>query len=167
MEIWDAYYADGTKAPGELVRDAPIPAGLYHLVADVLVRHADGDYLLMQRDPRKPAYGGRFEATAGGSALRGEDDLTCARRELREETGIAQGSFTPIGRYVEADTIYHSFLCETQCDKSAVTLQAGETVAFRWVSEAEFIAFVNSPEMIERQRLRYDAFLRRMGYVRG
>ena len=78
MEIWDAYFFDGTLAGQDLIRGEPISDGLYHLVSEILVRHIDGDYLLMQRDPRKPNYGRFFEATAGGSALKGEDALTCA-----------------------------------------------------------------------------------------
>ena len=42
----------------------------------------------MQRDFRKHL-GGKWELTAGGSALQGETALECASRELREETGIA------------------------------------------------------------------------------
>ena len=88
MELWDAYDKNFQKIPGKtLVRGELIPQGLYHLVCDVIVRHADGVYLLMQRDPRKP-WGGMWEATAGGSALAGETPLECAARELREETGI-------------------------------------------------------------------------------
>ena len=74
-------------------------AGLYHVVVDILVRHRDGTYLLMRRDPRK-ILGGLWEASAGGSALRGETPLEAARRELREETGIEAGSFTELGSYV-------------------------------------------------------------------
>ena len=88
MELWDGYLVDGTLAGRDLVRGEPIPQGLYHLVSEILVRHVDGDYLLMQRDPRKPNYGGYYEATAGGSALKGEDKITCAMRELLEETGV-------------------------------------------------------------------------------
>ena len=58
------------------------------MVCEILVRHTDGDYLLMQRDFRKSNFGGYYEATAGGSALKGEDKITCAKRELFEETGI-------------------------------------------------------------------------------
>ncbi len=65
-EIWDAYYADTTLAGRDLVRGEPIPEGLHHLVSEILVRHTDGDYLLMQRDPRKPNYGGS-RATPTGS----------------------------------------------------------------------------------------------------
>lgn len=165
MEIWDAYFQDGTPAGRTLVRGEPIPEGLYHLVCEILVRHVDGDYLLMQRDLRKTGYPGYWEATAGGSALQGEDAMTCARRELSEETGIAGGSFTEIGRFVSRDTIYQQYLCVTDGDKAAVTLQEGETIAYRWVTEAEFVAFANSDGMIDTQRMRYQPFLRRMGYV--
>ena len=67
MELWDAYNADFQKVDGiTLVRGEPIPDGLYHLVSDILVKHTDGTYLIMQRDPRKHL-GGMWEATAGGA----------------------------------------------------------------------------------------------------
>ena len=88
MEVWDAYDAHLNKIDNmTLVRGEKIPDGVYHLVCDVLVKHVDGTYLLMQRDFIKH-YGGMWEATAGGSALRGETPFECAKRELREETGI-------------------------------------------------------------------------------
>ena len=59
--------------------------------------HNDGDYLVMQRDFSKPNFGGYYEATAGGSALKGEDKITCAKRELLEETGIVADSLGQIG----------------------------------------------------------------------
>jgi len=165
MEIWDAYLADGTLAGRELVRGEPIPERLYHLTCDILVRHTDGSYLLMQRDRAKPNYGGWYEASAGGSALKGEDRLTCARRELREETGIARGELTEIGRCIIRDTIYHQYLCLTDQDKTSVTLQPGETCGFRWLTEEAFAAFVNSGEMIPSQRERFREYLTAMGYL--
>ena len=166
MEIWDAYLPNGILAGCDLVRGEPIPNGLYHLVSEILVRHIDGDYLLMQRDPRKPNYGGFFEATAGGSALKGEDAITCARRELLEETGIAPGTLTKIGHFVSHDTIYETFLCVTDCAKDSVTLQERETVSYKWISEAEFIEFVNSDAMIAVQYQRYEPYLKQMGYIK-
>ena len=84
MEIWDGYLKDGTLANKDLIRGEKIPNGLYHLVSEVLVRHIDGDYLLMKRDENKPNYGGYYEASAGGSALKEENQLECAIRELFE-----------------------------------------------------------------------------------
>ena len=136
MELWDAYDRNFNKLDGvALVRGEPIPEGQYHLVCEVIVRHADGSYLLMQRDPRK-IHGGMWEATAGGSALQGESASDCALRELREETGISAEHLTEIGRLAQDrnHSIYVEYLCITNCDKDAVTLQEGETVAWRWVS---------------------------------
>lgn len=165
MEIWDGYLIDGTLANQDLVRGELIPKGLYHLVSEILVRHIDGDYLLMRRDTRKSNYGGYYEATAGGSVLKGEDKVSCAARELLEETGISADDLVEIGQYISRDTIYYNFLCVTDCDKSSVSLQEGETMSYKWISENDFIAFVNSSEMIDIQRERYHDFLVKMGYI--
>ena len=85
MEIWDAYREDGTMAGCDLVRGRKIPKGLYHLVCEVLVKHKDGTYLLMQRDWKKKNYPGLYEATSSGCALKGESSYEAAIRELKEE----------------------------------------------------------------------------------
>ncbi len=165
MELWTAYHRDGTPAGLDLVRGEPIPPGLYHLVCDILVRHIDGDYLLMQRSWDKPNFGGCWEATAGGSALRGESSLCCARRELQEETGITSGELTLLGISHSHNTIYHSYLFVTAQDKSAVTLQPGETIAFRWLSRTEFARFVQSRQMIPTQQQRLLPYLSEEGFL--
>lgn len=167
MEIWDGYNRDGTLAGVDLIRGERLPQGLYHLVCEVLVRHTDGDYLLMQRAKTKPNYGGFWEATAGGSALKGEDAFACVKRELSEETGIAANDFTELARFVFDDSqcIFHTFLCVTDCEKTSVRLQAGETDAYKWVTEQAFIEFVNSGAMIERQKKRYSEYFSEKGYI--
>lgn len=139
MELWDAYDGQGQLTGGELVRGQPVPKGLYHLVASVLVEHEDGTYLLMKRDPAKPNWPGVFEASAGGSALKGETALQAAKRELAEETGIAGGQWSPLYQEKGDHTLYEGFLCKTDGDKNAVRLQTGETVAFRWVTAEELL----------------------------
>ena len=62
MEYWDAYNRDFERIDGvTLIRGEKISDGLFHLVSDVIVRHLDGSYLLMQRDSRKH-FGGMWEA---------------------------------------------------------------------------------------------------------
>lgn len=158
MEIWDAYNSDFEKIEGmALIRgeEESIPEGVYHLVCDILVRHTDGTLLIMQRDPSKP-YPGMWEATAGGSALRGEDPLGCAIRELREETGIIASELQEIRRFVWEPThsFYVEFLCETDCDKNSVILQDGETSAFRWVTADEVLK-MSQEEMLSWRMCRF------------
>ena len=154
MELWDAYDRDFRRIEGRtLVRGERIPDGLYHLVSDVIVRHVDGDYLLMRRDARKH-YGGLWEATAGGSALRGETALDCALRELCEETGVAAEALTEVGHVVsDANrTLYVEYLCVTDCDKERITLQEGETDAYRWVGREELLNMKSDELVTERMQ---------------
>ena len=168
MEIWDGYYEDGTKAGVDLIRGDAIPEGLYHLVCDVLVRHKDGAYLLMLRDYNKDIHPGEWQATAGGSALKGENALQCAKRELLEETGLEAETFAEVYSevYYEKQVLFHCYVCEVDCDKDRVTLQEGETIDHKWLPEEEFIDFVNSDGMMKGQRRRYAGWLRDMGYLR-
>lgn len=165
-EKWNAYTADGTLTDYILLRDEPIPTGLYHLVCEVLVRHTDGSYLCMRRSATKKAYPGYYEATAGGSALLGETKEECVFRELKEETGIECNTFTETGRYVTKDTIYYTYICTVDCDKDGILLQDGETDGFKWMTETEFISFINSDKVIPTQKERYKEYFIKMGYLR-
>ena len=157
MEIWDAYYRDETLAGKDLIRGEEIPNGLYHLVCDVIVKHKDGDFLLMHRDKSKECYGGYFEATAGGSALKGEDKYACIKRELFEETGIETNNFKDFVRFIfdEGHCIFHSFVCEVDCDKDSIVLREGETMGYKWVNRDEFKKFLKSDKVISTQRNRF------------
>lgn len=141
MEIWDAYDSKFKLVKDmALVRGEKIPDGFFHLVCDVLVKHNDGTYLLMQRDSCKH-FGGMWEATAGGSALQGESPLECAIRELREETGIVTENLTEVGRVVSEDnhTVYVEFLCVSNWGKDGITLQEGETSDYKWITGDELM----------------------------
>ena len=166
MEIWDGYKSDGTLAGIDLVRGEPIPDGIYFMTVEILVRHADGEYLLMERDHAKPAFPGYLEATAGGAAQKGEDAYAAALRELYEETGIAAKSLTPIANMVYRRMINYQYLCITDCDKNSVTLQEGETVGYKWVTEKEFIDFISSGKMIPTQKERYEPYFKELGYLK-
>ena len=152
MELWDAYDKDFNKIEDmTLVRGEEIPAGVFHLVCDVIVRHTEGEYLLMKRDPRKH-FGGMWEATAGGAAIHNETPLECAVRELREETGIAANELVEVGRTSNHNTFFVEYLCVTECAKDSVVLQAGETVAYKWVSREELLSMKKSELVTERMQ---------------
>jgi len=134
-ELWDAYDNAFNKINDiTLVRGEPIPEGIYHLVSEIIVKHVDGTYLLMKRDFSKH-FGGRWELTAGGSTLQGENSLESAVRELREETGIVATEIKEIGRFVQDfnHSLYVEYLCVTDCNKDSIVLQEGETIDYRWI----------------------------------
>lgn len=160
-EQWDAYLEDGTHAGVDLVRGRPIPDGLYHLVAEVLVVHCDGDYLLMRRDLHKATYPGCWEPGAGGSVVKGEQAEDGARRELFEETGITAGALEPLGRSLDRErhSIYCCYLCRCDVDRDAIVLQPGETIDYRWVSEADFLYFMDNTPDMARLRARFAGYL--------
>lgn len=158
MELWDAYDKDFNIIEGmTLIRgqEKDIPEGVYHLVCHILVRHADGTYLLMQRDPRKP-YPSMWEATAGGSALKGETDMEAAERELREETGIEADELYEIGRTISDEThcVYVEYFCTTDCDKDSILLQEGETVAYKW-ADKDTILSMSEDELLSHRMQTY------------
>ncbi len=160
-EIWDAYDRNEEKLGFDIVRGDIIPEGVYHMVCETIVRHKDGTILLMQRDWTKKLFPGAWEIGAGGSALKGETPLEGAKRELREESGVIAKELTPLYRVItdEAHSIYHGFLCITDCPKDSIILQPGETIAYKWVTKEEFVAFIDSEDCIGLQKYRMKDFV--------
>ncbi|MCX4338045.1 MAG: NUDIX domain-containing protein [Lachnospiraceae bacterium] len=155
-ELWDAYDKTWNKIEGlTLVRDEAIPDGIYHLVCDVAVKHRDGSYLLMQRDSNKH-YGGMWELSAGGSALKGETAFDCALRELREETGITASNLDEIGRVVQdaKHCLFVECLCVTGCQKDAIVLQEGEMIDYRWVDRSSLLQ-MREQELVSARMMKF------------
>lgn len=137
VEIWDAYDRNFNRIEHvRLVRGEAIPEGIYHLVCEIIVKHNDGTYLLMQRDFEKHL-GGMWELGACGSALMNETPIECATRELREETGIVSCNLQEIGRIIHDKhrSLYVEYLCITDWDKNGIILQEGETIDYKWVDK--------------------------------
>ena len=141
VEMWDAYdRLFNIIETATLVRGKTVPDGMYHLVCEIIVKHNDGTYLLMQRDFEKHL-GGMWELTAGGSALKDETPMECAVRELREETGIVSCNLQELKRIIHDGhhSLYVEYLCITDWDKDAVILQDGETVDYKWVDKTALL----------------------------
>lgn len=135
-ELWDLY--DGQRRPLHRLhpRGVPLEPGTYHLVIEALVLREDGRLLLTQRHPQKP-YGLLWECT-GGSALSGEDSLSAALRELREETGLCfspqQAHLLRSWRREHSFVDSWLFLAAADC---TVCPQAEEVVDYRWADRQE------------------------------
>ena len=166
MEIWDLYDGEGNRTgeTWERSRAGEIPEGRYHIVCDVLIRHRDGSFLLMKRDPEKDGYPGCWEAGAGGAALAGEGPEEAARREMLEETGLVPETLDLIGvtRRSSSRSILYAYVASVACGRDDVRLQKGETVDHRWMARGPFLAAMREEELLAVQYERFRPYLERI-----
>ena len=87
MEIWDLFTKEGKPTGKQHRRGDPLPSGYYHPGVHVWIKNSKGEYLMSQRAADRPTFPLKWECV-GGSMLTGENSLTGAIREVREELGI-------------------------------------------------------------------------------
>lgn len=136
-ELWDVYDVNRHRTGRTHRRGDALPAGDYHLVVDIWIRNRAGEYLLTKRSPNK-GFPNMWEMT-GGSALAGDDSLTAAMREVREETGLLLRRETGrlIWQYTRSDSHKDVWLFEEEFDLDSVVLQEGETCDKRAATRRE------------------------------
>ncbi len=147
-ERWDVLDADRNPTGRIHRRGDPLPEGDYHLVVQVWVRNARGEFLLTRRAPTK-GFPNLWEPT-GGSAQAGDDSLSAALRELREETGL---TVTPEqGRLVRTMRRTGDFLdvwlFDADFPLDAVTFQPGETTDAQHADAAQIRAMRDAGEIV-------------------
>lgn len=153
-ELWDVY--DENRNPtGRLHRRGdPMAPGDYHLAVHVWMRNAAGKYLITKRAPNK-GYSNMWEST-GGSALAGDDSLTAALREVREETGLTLNP--DLGRLVLTvrgrDCFCDVWLFRQDFDLRDVVLQEGETCGAKYAGAEEILAMADSGTFVPLDYLR-------------
>lgn len=158
MELWDLLDKEGKPLGRTHVRGEDLPQGTYHRTVEIFTVNSRGELLLTLRAPDKIPFPNMWEVT-GGSVVAGEDSLTAAGRELREETGIdarageVEFLMTNRGKTVLMDI----YLVRKDAEISDLTMQAGETVAARWVTFAEFERMIGNGEIPEPVYRRYYA----------
>ena len=138
-ELWDVYDKNRNLTGKTHIRGDDFLPGEYHLVVHVWIRNSKGQFLMTQRSANK-GYPLLWETT-GGSALAGDNSLTAALREAKEETGLALAAEN--GKLVlqYSGTDYHTdvWLFEQDFDLDDVTLQEGETCDKRFSAPGEIL----------------------------
>ncbi|MBR6781740.1 MAG: NUDIX domain-containing protein [Clostridia bacterium] len=148
MELWDLL--DKNRKPLGIThprgRQYPMPPHTYHTVVTVFTVDASNRILLTLRAPTKGMYPNYWEFT-GGSGVAGEESPTSAHRELLEETGIdcPAEELVLLGTLREPSAFMDCYLCrlDQAGEDVTVTLQAGETVDFKWVTLREMEAMIH------------------------
>jgi len=140
-EIWDVYDSNRNKTGRYAERGRKMAAGDYHLVVHVWKHNGKGEWLIDKRVPRvSDTLGGMWETT-GGSAVAGDDSLTAALRETKEELGIdldpKEGML--FHRTAHKGNNGHTWFQDVwifkhDCPIEAVRFQEGETCDAMWVT---------------------------------
>ena len=156
-ELWNIYDKDRNLTGRTHRRGDPLSAGEYHLTVHIWLQNSDGRFLITKRAPNK-GYAGVWECT-GGSALAGDDSLTAALREVREETGltIRPENGRIVYSYQGWDWFTDVWLFQQALDTSGVVLQPGETCDYRWATATEILEMNKREEMVPYRYLK--AFL--------
>jgi len=136
-EIWDVLDENRQKTGITCQRGKPLQPGQYHLVVNVWIANDIGEFLIARRTPNKP-YPLMWEAV-GGSAVAGDDSLTTALKEVREEIGITldpeNGQLFCTQKRV--DDFVDTWLFRQNVDINEVKLCPEETCGAMWASEGK------------------------------
>lgn len=136
-ELWDLYNEKGEKINKIAFRGQEIPSGEYHLVVHIWIYDSKGRFLIQRRSSKKIVP--NIWAVTGGSVLSGEDTITGAIRETKEEIGICLNSndLTEIYRIFFRDHITVVFITKNETPLSDLVLDAEEVAECKWVSKIE------------------------------
>lgn len=156
MELWDLYNENREFTGKTLIRGQEVPQGFYHLVVHVWIRNSNGEYLISQRSADRPANPLMWECV-GGSAVAGEDSLTAALRETKEEVGLELSAnsgklkYSVVGRVVNGvkfTDIVDAWLFEYDGDinlKDATTTEVAQT---KWMSREEIKTLFEEKKLV-------------------
>lgn len=137
-ELWDIYDKDRNFTGRTHRRGDRMQDGDYHLTVHVWLMNSKGEFLLTKRSPNK-GFPNLWETT-GGSALAGDDSLTAALREMKEETGI---SLSPENGQLVTTIFGDYYICDVwlfreEHDLSEVVLLEGETCDAMYASWGKY-----------------------------
>ena len=159
-EIWDVYDLERNLTGRTHRRIDALAEGDYHLVVFIWLRNSKGEYLISKRAPNK-GYPNMWE-NSGGSAVAGDDSLSAAIREVKEELGLdvnpEKGKM--IFTAIREDSFFDVWLFEQDFDLKDIVLQENETVDAKYASideiqrmidNNEFISIIHSLEFLQSQ----------------
>ncbi|MEH2935472.1 NUDIX domain-containing protein [Acutalibacter sp. JLR.KK004] len=151
-EQWDLYTQDRVLTGETHLRGAPLPEGRYHLVVHIWIRNPKGQFLISQRGADRPAFPLLWECT-GGSVVKGEDSLTGALREVKEEVGL---DLPPEGgKLIHSEVrgegfqdILDVWLFDYNGPLALEKATTKEVAQCRWMDKSEIQALYDSGELV-------------------
>ena len=156
MELWDLYNEHRELTGRDHIRGEEVPQGFYHLVVHIWIRNSKGEYLISQRSADRPAYPLMWECV-GGSVTKGEDSLTGALRETKEEVGLTLSPedgklvYSVIGRVVNGvkfTDIVDVWLFEYDGPVSLEHATTKEVAQTAWMTKEQIRALFDTGKLV-------------------
>lgn len=151
MELWDLYTRDRQLTGENHIRGEKLPPERYHLVVHVWIRNSRGEWLISQRAASRPTFPLMWECV-GGSVMKGEDSLTGAIREAKEEVGVdldpAQGKLvsSTVREHFQDIKDDWVFIYDGEINLDSATTD--EVADMRWMTAEEIRQLYDSGELV-------------------
>jgi isopentenyl-diphosphate delta-isomerase len=148
----------GRKTGEVLARSQVHERELWHGVAHVWIYNQKGEVLLQLRHPTLPWGGGKWDLTAGGHIVSGQEPLDAAIRETAEEIGIelkpeqlklanTSKAENPGQKDGKIHRIYQwDYIAKADLDAASLTLQTQEVTDLKWFDSRQIEKDLNDPK---------------------
>lgn len=138
MELWDVLDGQARRTGRTITRGQRLATGDFHLVVHIWIRNEHGKYLIQKRADHLEWQPGIWAAT-GGSVIAGEDSLSGALRETREELGLDlhAAELSKLARLLRVDSIVDLWLAQASTDRLGTPMLGPEVTEIRWVPKSE------------------------------
>ena len=147
-ELWDVYDTNRRLTGRTHRRGDQLPAGDYHLIVLTCLMNSSGEFLLTKRAPGKSRPG--MWEFQGGCATAGDNSLTAAMRETKEETGITldpkNGELMLELKFARA--FFDVWLFRQDFCMQDIVLQPGETVDAKLATMDDVRRLVKAGEFV-------------------
>ncbi len=158
MELWDILDERGYKTGKTIERGQPLGADEFNLVVHIWIANHKNEFLISRRAPDKEPDSNMWESTRG-CAIMGDDSISAAIREVKEELGITllseNGKFLKRYKSTYSQSIVDVWFFRQEIDISTVVFQPEETIDAMWATKDTINKMIDDGEFIPKERIPY------------
>lgn len=150
MEYIDILDPGGNKTGEKKLKKEVHARGLWHRTAHIWLMNPKGELLIQKRSPEKESHPNLWDISAAGHVDAGEDAVTAAIRETREELGLdlAENDFKYLFTNVKRGEVLNGgaflnnefqdvYLAQTEAGLEDLTMQPEEVLELKWIPVEE------------------------------
>ena len=149
-EYQDIYDIHRNLTGRKIQRGLPRKADEFILVVHLLLFDQQGRFLVQKRVKHKASWPDMWDISLGGIAQAGDDSRSAVTREAQEELGLHL-DFTeeePIFSFRNRDIFDDYWIAQIHSENLELKLQPEEVQAVRWVTKNEWLALLQTHQVI-------------------